>query len=57
MWRKNMGKYIISKTLSNNVVLNIALLDHINFAIKRLKEGIEIINPFLYEIAIIDKEY
>ncbi|SET21873.1 PRD domain-containing protein [Anaerobranca gottschalkii] len=36
--------------------LNIALLDHINFAIKRLKEGIEIINPFLYEIKLLYPE-
>ncbi len=28
---------------------NIGLIDHVNFAIKRLREGIEIINPFLYE--------
>ncbi|SHK16442.1 transcriptional antiterminator, BglG family [Anaerobranca californiensis DSM 14826] len=36
--------------------LNIALLDHINFAIKRLKEGIEIVNPFLYEIKLLYPE-
>ncbi len=31
----------------------VALIDHINFAIKRLKEGIEIVNPFLFEIELL----
>lgn len=30
----------------------IALIDHINFAIKRLTEGISIVNPFLFEIKL-----
>ncbi|SHJ62603.1 PRD domain-containing protein [Paramaledivibacter caminithermalis] len=30
----------------------VALIDHINFAIKRLKEGISIVNPFLFEIKL-----
>ncbi|WP_432402310.1 PRD domain-containing protein [Wukongibacter sp. M2B1] len=34
----------------------LALIDHINFAIKRLKEGIEIVNPFLYEIELLYPE-
>ncbi|WP_125152068.1 PRD domain-containing protein [Clostridium rectalis] len=33
-----------------NSHIHIGLADHINFALKRLKEGIDIINPFLYEI-------
>ncbi|WP_432665954.1 PRD domain-containing protein [Wukongibacter baidiensis] len=34
----------------------VALVDHINFAIKRLKEGIEIVNPFLFEIELLYPE-
>lgn len=30
----------------------VALIDHINFAIKRLTEGIQIVNPFLFEIKL-----
>ncbi|KAJ53439.1 transcriptional antiterminator [Clostridium tetanomorphum] len=33
-----------------NSHIHVALADHINFAIKRIKEGIDIVNPFLYEI-------
>lgn len=33
--------------------INIGLIDHINFAIKRLREGIEIVNPFLYETKLL----
>lgn len=33
--------------------MNIGLIDHVNFAIKRLKEGIEIVNPFLYETKLL----
>ncbi|GAB6087569.1 PRD domain-containing protein [Alkaliphilus crotonatoxidans] len=33
--------------------INIGLIDHINFAIKRLKEGVEIVNPFLYETKLL----
>lgn len=36
----------------------IGLIDHIDYTIKRIKEGIEIVNPFLYETRIIyPKEY
>ncbi|MDK2920318.1 MAG: transcriptional antiterminator [Candidatus Petromonas sp.] len=28
---------------------HVGFIDHVNFAIKRLKEGIEIVNPFLFE--------
>ncbi|SKC51113.1 PRD domain-containing protein [Maledivibacter halophilus] len=31
----------------------IALIDHINFAIKRINEGIKIVNPFLFEIKLL----
>lgn len=34
----------------------VALIDHINFAIKRIKEGIEIVNPFLFEIELLYQE-
>lgn len=33
-----------------NSHIHVGLADHINFAIKRIKEGIDIVNPFLYEI-------
>ncbi len=31
----------------------VALIDHINFAVKRLREKIEIVNPFLFEIELL----
>ncbi len=38
--------------------IHISLPDHINFAIRRIKEGIKIENPFLYELAVLyPKEY
>jgi transcriptional antiterminator len=38
--------------------IHISLPDHINFAITRIKEGIKIENPFLYELAVLyPKEY
>ncbi|NMM63185.1 PRD domain-containing protein [Clostridium sp. P21] len=38
--------------------IHISLPDHINFAITRIKEGIEIENPFLYELEVLyPKEY
>ncbi|MEJ8554920.1 PRD domain-containing protein [Tepidibacter sp. Z1-5] len=41
-----------------NPYIHIGLIDHINFAIKRLREGIEIVNPFLVETKLIyPKEY
>lgn len=41
-----------------NSHVHVALADHINFAIKRTQEGIDIINPFSSEIeAIYSKEY
>lgn len=33
-----------------NFHIHVGLIDHINFAIKRIAEGIDIINPFLLEI-------
>lgn len=43
---------LIAKHLSPryNEHIHIALADHISFAIYRLKSGMEIVNPFLYEI-------
>lgn len=38
---------------NQNPRFHAGLLDHINFAIKRLKEGIEIINPFLNETKLL----
>ena len=38
----------LSEELNSHI--HVALADHINFAIKRTKEGIDIVNPFLYEI-------
>lgn len=42
---------MVEKELEEKLNPNIhaGLIDHVNFAIKRLKEGIEIINPFLFE--------
>ncbi|MBS4534327.1 PRD domain-containing protein [Clostridium sp. D2Q-14] len=36
-----------------NPHFHLGLIDHINFAIKRLKEGIEIVNPFLSETKLL----
>ncbi|WP_026475775.1 PRD domain-containing protein [Alkaliphilus transvaalensis] len=33
--------------------INLGLIDHVNFAIKRIREGIEIVNPFLYETKLL----
>lgn len=41
----------LGETLNPNI--HVGFIDHINFAIKRLKEGIEIINPFLFETKIL----
>ncbi|QEK11498.1 PRD domain-containing protein [Crassaminicella thermophila] len=46
-----MVKSELGKGLNPNV--HVGLIDHINFAIKRLKEGIEIVNPFLIETKIL----
>ncbi len=41
-----------------NPYIHIGFIDHINFAIKRLREGIEIVNPFLLETKLMyPKEY
>jgi len=45
-----MLKTELGEKLDSNAY--VALIDHINFAIKRLKEGIEIVNPFLFEIKL-----
>lgn len=46
--------YMASKELEEelNPHIHIGLMDHINFAIKRLEEGIEIVNPFLMETKV-----
>ncbi len=46
---------MVEKELGEKLNPNIYLgfIDHINFAIKRLKEGIEIVNPFLFETKIL----
>lgn len=43
--------YLISKNINSTIHehIHIALTDHIAFAIKRIKQGIEIENPFLIE--------
>ncbi|QXM05343.1 BglG family transcription antiterminator [Crassaminicella indica] len=46
-----MIKKELGKELNPNV--HVGLIDHINFAIKRLKEGIEIVNPFLFETKLL----
>lgn len=46
-----MVKSELGKGLNPNV--HVGLIDHVNFAIKRLKEGIEIVNPFLLETKIL----
>ncbi|MTI69829.1 MAG: PRD domain-containing protein [Firmicutes bacterium] len=51
---------MISKEIDKelNPHFHLGLIDHINFAIKRLKEGIEIVNPFLSETKLLyPKEY
>ncbi|MBV4448384.1 PRD domain-containing protein [Clostridium tyrobutyricum] len=41
-----------------NEVMHISLPDHINFALRRVKEGIKIENPFLQELVVLyPKEY
>ncbi|TDT56517.1 PRD domain-containing protein [Fonticella tunisiensis] len=41
-----------------NSHIHVALADHLNFSINRLKEGIDIVNPFLFEIkAMYPDEY
>ncbi len=46
----------IGEKLSSTI--NVGLIDHINFAIKRIREGIEIINPFMFETkALYPEEY
>lgn len=46
---------MVSDELEEELDLNfhVGLIDHINFAIKRLKEGVEIINPFLFETKLL----
>lgn len=46
-----MVKNELGEGLNPNV--HVGLIDHINFAIKRLKEGIEIVNPFLVETKLL----
>lgn len=46
---KELGEKLNSK-------IHLILIDHINFAIKRLKEGLEIVNPFLNETKILYPE-
>lgn len=51
---------MVSKEIEEDLNPNfhLGLIDHINFAIKRLKEGIEIVNPFLSETKLLyPKEY
>lgn len=41
-----------------NSHIHVGLADHINFSIRRMEEGIDIINPFLYDIkTMYPKEY
>ncbi|GAA0181504.1 PRD domain-containing protein [Clostridium sediminicola] len=49
---------LISRSFSQelNEMLHITLLDHINFALKRLKSNIQMKNPFLFEIKLLYKE-
>ncbi|MCM1991030.1 BglG family transcription antiterminator [Oceanirhabdus seepicola] len=52
----NIVEEEIGENLSSNI--NVGLIDHINFAIKRIREGIEIINPFMFETkALYPEEY
>ncbi|MCT4604786.1 MAG: PRD domain-containing protein [Marinisporobacter sp.] len=46
-----MVKDELGEGLNPNV--HVGLIDHINFTIKRLKEGIEIVNPFLMETKLL----
>jgi Transcriptional antiterminator len=36
-----------------NEALHVSLPDHINFAIRRIKQGVKIENPFLYELKVL----
>ncbi|MBS4537246.1 PRD domain-containing protein [Clostridium sp. D2Q-11] len=46
---------MVSEEIDENLNphFHLGLIDHINFAIKRLKEGIEIVNPFLSETKLL----
>lgn len=44
----NMASQRLNEPLSSHI--HVGLADHINFAIKRISEGIDIINPFIIEI-------
>ncbi|SKA79161.1 transcriptional antiterminator, BglG family [Caloramator quimbayensis] len=44
----NMASQRLKEPLSSHI--HVGLADHINFAIRRLSEGIDIVNPFLVEI-------
>lgn len=46
-----MVKKELGEALSPNI--HAGLIDHINFAIRRLKEGVEIVNPFLFETKLL----
>ncbi|ERJ13092.1 PRD domain-containing protein [Haloplasma contractile] len=51
-----MASEELGESLNPNI--HIGLIDHINYAIKRLNEGIEIVNPFLNETKFLyPKEY
>lgn len=51
-----MAESALGEKLNSHI--HVGLADHINFAIKRMNEGIEIVNPFMYEIqAMYPREY
>lgn len=39
-----------------NSANRVGLIDHVNFAVKRIREGVEIVNPFLFETEILYPE-
>lgn len=46
----------ISLGIKLNEAIHVSLPDHINFAIRRIKKGIKIENPFLYELKVLYEE-
>ncbi|WP_084295180.1 BglG family transcription antiterminator [Caldanaerobius polysaccharolyticus] len=51
-----MAESVLGESLNSHI--HVGLADHIDFAIKRVNEGIEIVNPFMYEIQVMyPKEY
>ncbi len=54
---KNINEMLISEFGEElNQKMNLGLIDHVNFAVKRIKDGIQITNPFVYETKLLYPE-